>query len=211
MKNYCNKGFVLILSAPSGAGKSTLARKLMAGVTGIQTSVSTTTRRPRPGEREGEAYFFVDEATFKEQIQAGAFLEWAQVFGNYYGTSRQFVETALEQGQVVILDIDWQGARQVRQNMEAAGDVVGVFIMPPSKDALAVRLQSRGQDAPEVIARRMAEAADEVSHWNEYEYVVINDDLSYAELCLQKIVEVERLRLSRVAGRVADILATFDF
>ncbi|MBF0272735.1 MAG: guanylate kinase [Magnetococcales bacterium] len=202
------KGFVLILSAPSGAGKSTLARVLMERGQGMLTSVSTTTRSPRPGEQEGKAYFFVDEATFKERIAAGEFLEWAHVFGNHYGTSRGFVEDALHRGLVVMLDIDWQGARQVRDNM-GGDDVVSVFIMPPSRDHLRSRLQSRGQDAQEVIERRMAAAAAEMSHWDEYDYIVNNDDLERAGEELAAIVKAERLRRSRVGRPLRGILETF--
>ncbi|MBF0192569.1 MAG: guanylate kinase [Magnetococcales bacterium] len=208
MMEHVGKGFVLILSAPSGAGKSTLARLLMERGQGLLTSVSTTTRAPRPGEREGEAYFFVDEATFQERIAAGEFLEWAQVFGNHYGTSRGFVAEAVNRGRVVVLDIDWQGARQVRGNM-GGEDVVSVFIMPPSRDHLCSRLQSRGQDALEVIDRRMKAASAEVSHWEEYDYTVINDDLERAGEALAAIVTAERLRRSRVALPLRGILETF--
>ncbi|MEO5347210.1 MAG: guanylate kinase [Magnetococcus sp. YQC-9] len=208
MMRYGDKGFVLILSAPSGAGKSTLARILNGRHEGLLTSVSTTTRRPRPGEHEGEAYFFVDAETFQARIAQGEFLEWAQVFGNYYGTSRAFVEQALARGEVVVLDIDWQGARQVRANM-GAEDVVSVFILPPSLAHLTERLSARGQDAPEVIERRMAQAAAEVSHWGEYDYIVNNDDLDRAGDELAAIVTVERLRRTRADGRIRGILETF--
>ncbi|MBF0341133.1 MAG: guanylate kinase [Magnetococcales bacterium] len=208
MMRPCGKGFVLILSAPSGAGKSTLARVLDERHIGLLKSVSTTTRQPRPGEMEGEAYFFVDVAHFQERIAAGEFLEWAEVFGNYYGTSRRFVAEALGRGDVVILDIDWQGARQVRGNMESA-DVVSVFIMPPSRDHLAERLRARGQDAPEVIARRMEAAAAEASHWDEYDYIVVNDDLARAGEELAAIVSVERLRRCRAEWRLRGILESF--
>lgn len=208
MNEFVGKGFVLILSAPSGAGKSTLARMLNQRRSGLLTSVSTTTRRPRPGEREGEAYFFVDIPTFRERIGAGAFLEWAEVFGNYYGTSRDFVEGAVRDGLVVILDIDWQGARQVRGNL-GSEDVVSVFIMPPSKEQLHARLCNRGQDAMDVIERRMNAAATEVSHWSEYDYIVLNDDLERAGEELAAIVTVERLRRSRSVQRVCGILQTF--
>ncbi|MBF0127937.1 MAG: guanylate kinase, partial [Magnetococcales bacterium] len=196
--------------APSGAGKSTLARILCQRVGGLVTSVSTTTRTPRPGEREGEAYFFVPVDTFRERIAAGEFLEWAEVFGNHYGTSRCFVEEALGRGEVVILDIDWQGARQIRQNL-AADDVVGVSVLPPSRERLLGRLQDRGQDAPEVIARRMAQAGAEASHWEEYDYIVVNDDLERAGAELVAIVTAERLRKARARHRIGRILATFGF
>ncbi|MBF0213445.1 MAG: guanylate kinase [Magnetococcales bacterium] len=208
MTTSSDKGFLLILSAPSGAGKSTLARFLKERQSGLLTSVSTTTRAPRPGEREGEAYFFVDLDTFRRQQEEGAFLESAEVFGNCYGTSRAFVEAALGRGLVVTLDIDWQGARQVRGNL-GAEDVVSVFIMPPTCDHLSDRLRSRGQDSPEVIARRMSAAAAEVSHWDEYDYVVINDDLERAGAELVAIVSAERLKRSRIESRLRGILETF--
>lgn len=208
MNALVGKGFLLIVSAPSGAGKSTLARILNERQFGLMTSVSTTTRAPRPGEREGESYFFVDIPTFRERIDGGEFLEWAEVFGNYYGTSRPFVEQALRDGVVVVLDIDWQGARQVRSNM-GREDVVSVFIMPPSKEQLHARLCHRGQDAPEVIERRMGAAAQEVSHWQEYDYIILNDDLERAAEELVAIVTVERLRRTRSLQRVEGILQTF--
>lgn len=208
MKDHFDKGFVLILSAPSGAGKSTLARILSQRVEGIVTSVSTTTRPPRGNEQEGEHYFFVDEATFRAQIAAGEFLEWAEVFGNFYGTSRRFVAEAIQRGQVVLLDIDWQGARQVRQNM-AEEDVIGVFIMPSSQEQLLTRLQMRGQDAPEVIARRMAQAGKEISHCKEYEYCMVNEDLERASEQLIAIVTAERLRRLRVMAEIGKIMLSF--
>ncbi|MBF0629075.1 MAG: guanylate kinase [Magnetococcales bacterium] len=208
MSEHVSKGFVLILSAPSGAGKSTLARLLGERCRGLLTSVSTTTRDPRPGEREGEAYFFVDVATFQERIAANDFLEWAQVFGNYYGTSRRFITEALGRGLVVVLDIDWQGARQVQGNMGDA-DVVSVFIMPPSREQLRTRLCQRGQDAEAVIDRRMDAAAAEVSHWDEYDYIVLNDDLERAAEELAAIVAAERLRRLRVERPLRGILETF--
>ncbi|MBF0165715.1 MAG: guanylate kinase [Magnetococcales bacterium] len=205
-----DRGFILILSAPSGAGKTTLARVLGQRVEGLITSVSTTTRQPRGGEVEGEAYFFVRDEVFRERVAAGEFLEWAEVFGNCYGTSRVFVEEALAQGKVVLLDIDWQGARQVRGNMPE-GDVVGVAVLPPSQEMLLTRLRMRGQDAPEVIARRMAQAGAEVSHWREYDYIVVNDDLERAGAELVAIVTAERLRRARAKRRIEQILATFGF
>ncbi len=203
-----DKGFVLILSAPSGAGKSTLARILNEQVDGILTSISTTTRQPRGGEQEGEAYFFVDSATFKAQIAAGEFLEWAEVYGNYYGTSCCFINDAIERGEVVVLDIDWQGARQVRQSLPVE-DVVTVSILPPAYNQLLMRLQSRGQDSDEVITRRMAQAGEEISHWEEYDYIVVNDELESAGADLVAIVRAERLRRFRAKVEIGKILATF--
>ena len=199
-------GFLAILSAPSGAGKSTLARHLVATGERVRVSVSTTTRNPRPGEREGEHYHFVDKQAFEEKIRENAFLEWAEVFGNYYGTSRETVAAALNRGEVLLLDIDWQGARQVRRNMPP-GDVISIAILPPSREALQHRLQERGQDTPETIARRMSEAGREISHWHEYDYLLVNADLAEAQAGLAAIITAERLKKSR--ADIRRILQTF--
>ncbi len=201
-------GFLAILSAPSGAGKSTLARHLLKTGKNIRLSISTTTRPPRPGEREGEHYFFVDQQHFQKKIAENAFLEWAQVFGNYYGTSRETVDDALIRGETVLLDIDWQGARQIRQNLPAT-DVVSIFILPPDHDTLLHRLQGRGQDDSEVIARRMAKASDEISHWHEYDYLLINKNLKKARAGLSAIIDAERMRRERAGKKIQKILETF--
>lgn len=202
------RGFVLILSAPSGAGKSTLVRHLLQGEPGVTVSVSTTTRAPRPGEQEGQDYFYVSQEAFRQRIDAGAFLEWAEVFGNFYGTGREFVTSALADGKVVLMDIDWQGARQVRQSLPA-DDVVSAFILPPDRDSLEERLVKRGQDDAGVIARRMAKATSEISHWNEYDYLIFNDDLRRAQEELVSLVRAERLRRHRCLSRAGTILAGF--
>jgi guanylate kinase len=198
-------GFVLILSAPSGTGKTTLARYLTTQPVGVRFSISTTTRDCRPREREGIDYFFVSQETFAQRYAANEFLESAEVFGHRYGTSRTFVTAALERGEVVLLDIDWQGARQVRSSLTAA-EVVSVMILPPSREVLGSRLQQRGRDTADVIAQRMARAEAEASHWDEYDYVVINDRLEQAQADLLAIVRAEKLRRVRMAGRVGMIL-----
>ncbi|MEO5364406.1 MAG: guanylate kinase [Magnetococcus sp. DMHC-8] len=203
-----SRGFIIVLSAPSGAGKSTLAAHLIQAVAGVRLSVSTTTRAPRPGEVPGQAYHFVDRATFQARIERGDFLEWAEVFGNHYGTDRANVEPVLAQGEEVLLDIDWQGARQVRACC-APGEVVAVAIVPPSRRVLQERLTGRGSDDPQVIARRMAQAREEISHWEEYDYVLVNDDLTRARQELVAIVTAERLRRERARGVVQAVLAAF--
>ncbi len=202
------RGFVLILSAPSGAGKGTLASHLLATMGGIRWSVSTTTRSPRPGEVDGHSYHFVDTATFRSRIEQGAFLEWAEVFGNYYGTEQSYVAQALAQGEDVLLDIDWQGARQIRAKM-AADEVVSVSILPPSRQVLQERLIGRSSDDPQVIARRMAQAGEEIAHWQEYDYLVVNDDLSRACQDITAIITAERLKRQRERVPVRTIVATF--
>lgn len=204
-----HEGFVVILSAPSGAGKSTLARHLAATLAGVRISVSTTTRQPRPGERNAVHYYFTEERKFQEQVQEGAFLEWAQVFGNYYGTARQWVMAALDQGEDVLLDIDWQGARQVRENLPK-DRIVSIFILPPSREVLVARLRARKSDDPSVIARRMSEAQKEMSHWHEYDYLLVNEALDQAKSELTAIVTGERLRRERSESSIRQILKTFQ-
>jgi guanylate kinase len=199
---------VLILSAPSGAGKSTLARYLVGHCKDIEVSVSTTTRDPRPGEIQGKDYFFIEKESFQKQIEKNDFLEWAEVFGNYYGTSRTGVEESLTEGRDIILDIDWQGARSIRKSLPA-GDVVSVSIVPPSMESLRVRLEGRGQDSSEIIDRRMAKASQEMSHWREFDYLVINDNLEQGQEDLVAIVRAERLTRDRMAGRINEITEGF--
>ncbi|WP_105187775.1 guanylate kinase [Pseudoalteromonas sp. T1lg48] len=187
------RGNLFILSAPSGAGKSSLINALLERHANMQVSVSHTTRAPRPGEENGVHYHFVDQAQFKELIDNNDFFEWAQVFDNYYGTSKAAIEQQLENGIDVFLDIDWQGARQVR---ELAPDVTTIFILPPSKQELQSRLTNRGQDSAEVIAARMEKAQSETSHYDEYDYVVVNDDFDTARDEIATIVAATRLRLS---------------
>lgn len=184
-------GTLYIVSAPSGAGKSSLINALLAEKREwqVQVSVSHTTRAPRIGEVNGEHYHFVSKETFKKLIAENAFFEWAEVFGNYYGTSRVTIEQALAQGIDIFLDIDWQGARQVRAMMPQAK---GIFILPPSRAELEARLNKRGQDCAEVIAKRMAQAQAEMSHFDEYDYLIINDDFDNATQELSAIIKAER-------------------
>jgi guanylate kinase len=189
---------LFVLSSPSGAGKTTLSRALLELEPSLTMSVSATTRPPRPGEIDGKDYTFTDVAAFEAMVAAGAMLEWAHVFSNRYGTPRAPVEAALEAGRDVLFDIDWQGARQLAEKLPA--DLVRVFILPPSAAALEVRLRGRAQDPPEVVARRMAAASDEMSHWGEYDYVIVNDDVDWSVAGLRAILAAERLRRTRQSG-----------
>ena len=192
------RGLLLVLSSPSGAGKTTLARRLLADDPQIAMSVSVTTRAPRPGEVDGRDYFFLDEPRFLAMREAGELLEWARVFDNHYGTPRKAVETAIEAGRDVLFDIDWQGAQQLEEKLPQ--DLVRVFILPPSANDLAQRLAARGQDSAEVVARRMAAASAEISHWPEYDYVIINADLEASSASLRAILTAERLKRERQLG-----------
>ena len=192
------RGLLLVLSSPSGAGKTTLAKRLLAADPAIGISVSVTTRKARPGEREGVDYFFRDEAQFLAMRDGGELLEWAKVFGNYYATPRGPVETAIGQGRDLLFDIDWQGAQQMKEKLPQ--DLVRVFILPPTAAALETRLRDRAQDAPDVVARRMAEAASQMSHWPEYDYVIINEDLEASTAQLSAILTAERLKRERQVG-----------
>ena len=188
------RGNLFIVSAPSGAGKSSLIGALLKDKPAdMQVSVSHTTRAPRPGESDGVHYHFVDKEAFKALIDQGAFFEWAEVFGNYYGTSRVTIEQTLDKGIDVFLDIDWQGARQVKALMPEA---IGIFILPPSREELERRLNSRGQDSADTIAARMADAVDEMSHYDEYDYLIVNEDFDTALADLSAIVLANRLHLA---------------
>lgn len=189
------RGFMLVLSSPSGAGKTTLSRRLIAQNPDLVLSVSATTRQPRPGEAEGVDYYFTDEESFLEQAERDEFYEWAKVFDHHYGTPKAPVEDALEDGRDVVFDIDWQGAQVLAEC--APDDVVRVFILPPSLSLLRDRLTKRAQDTDEVIDGRMNRAKAEIAHWEEYDYVVINDDFSRALEKLTQILHAERLRRSR--------------
>lgn len=188
-------GNLYILSAPSGAGKSSLINALLADLprNEVRLSISHTTRNPRPAEEDGVHYYFTTHAEFEALIEKDHFLEWAEVFGNYYGTSLPMIEKSLEQGVDVFLDIDWQGARQIRQKVP---NVKTIFILPPSREELKNRLVGRGQDSEETIAKRMAEAESEMSHYNEFDYVIVNDDFQQALAELKAILTAERLKLS---------------
>ncbi len=192
------RGLMLILSSPSGAGKTTISRKLLAMEPLLTMSVSATTRPKRPGEVEGMDYQFIDPATFNLMINRQAFLEYAQVFGNYYGTPRAAVEQALAEGRDVLFDIDWQGTQQLAESM--SGDVVKVFILPPSTRELERRLKTRAQDSDEVVAGRMARAADEMSHYQEYDYIIVNTEIAASVASVQAILHAERLRRARQTG-----------
>ena len=192
------RGLMLVLSSPSGAGKTTLSRQLLDNDKQIQLSVSCTTRQKRPGERDGVDYRFVDTPTFRGMIERKQFLEYAEVFGNYYGTPRGPVDDALNAGKDVLFDIDWQGTQQLRDKGRA--DLVTVFILPPSTRDLEKRLLTRAQDPKEIVAQRMANAADEMSHWAEYDYVVVNSDIGTSLTNLKAILTAERLKRERQVG-----------
>lgn len=199
MVEIARRGLMLVLSSPSGAGKTTLSRLLLAAEgEQVAMSVSTTTRAPRPGEVEGKDYHFVDEATFARLVREGAFLEHATVFGKFYGTPAAVVEAALNRGQDVLFDIDWQGTQQLAQKMPK--DLVRVFVLPPSTAELERRLRARGQDSPEVVTGRMAKAAEEISHWAEYDYVIVNDDLQETLQKIRAILLAERQKRDRQTG-----------
>ena len=189
------RGLLLILSSPSGAGKSTLSRKLMAWDPALSFSVSATTRSPRSGEVDGREYYFKTRSEFQAMVKHGQMLEHAEVFGNFYGSPRGPVETAMTQGRDTLFDIDWQGGQQIKQAMR--GDVVSIFILPPSIADLESRLRGRAQDSEQVIAQRMAKSQAEISHWMEYDYVIVNRDLDTAFGELVTILQAERLRRDR--------------
>ena len=210
-REFQRRGLLLILSSPSGAGKSTLSRRLMAWDPSLRFSVSATTRMPRPGEVEGREYYFKTREAFQELVAAGQMLEHAEVFGNFYGSPRGPVEAAMAEGRDTLFDVDWQGGQQIAHAMR--GDVVSVFILPPSIAALESRLNGRGQDSAEVIAGRMAKAQAEISHWAEYDYVIVNDDLDRAFDDLVTILEAERLKRERqpeLAAFVRDLNREFE-
>ena len=192
------RGLMFVLSSPSGAGKTTIARKLLETDSNLSMSVSMTTRRRRPGEVHGQDYFFVQDVEFNEAIANHEFLEWAKVFDHYYGTPRQAVEEHLAMGKDVLFDIDWQGTQQLGQ--QSRGDLVSVFILPPSWGELERRLVERAQDTHEVVQKRMSKASEEMSHWAEYDYVIVNDHLDRALGKVRAILEAERLKRARQTG-----------
>lgn len=193
------RGLLIILSSPSGAGKSTLARRLMAQDPALRFSVSATTRAPRPGERDGVEYFFKAKTEFEAMVAKGEMLEHAEVFGNRYGSPKGPVEAAMAEGRDTLFDIDWQGGQQIR-NSSLGKDVVSVFVLPPSIGELERRLRGRDQDSEAVIAARMAKSQAEISHWAEYDYVLVNDDIDRAEADLKTILAAERMRRDRQPG-----------
>jgi guanylate kinase len=194
------RGLMFILSSPSGAGKTTIARRLLEHDAAIRMSVSVTTRPMRPGETDGRDYHFAGQAQFDRMVEAEEFMEWAHVFGHSYGTPKAQIRAGLKAGQDFLFDIDWQGTQQLFQKAET--DVVRVFLLPPSLDELRRRLTSRGTDSAEVIAGRMARAQAEISHWDGYDYVVVNDDI---DACFAKVVQIlaaERMRRARQTGLI---------
>jgi len=197
-------GSLFMVAAPSGAGKSTLVNALLAQEPAIKLSISTTTRQPRPGEQNGREYFFTTADDFLQRANAGEFLEWAEVHGNYYGTSRIFVEQQMKAGTDILLEIDWQGARQVKKQFPQAA---GIFILPPSIAALEERLHKRGQDEPHVITRRLLAAGGEIAHAPEFEYVIINEEFPVALSELSAIVRSARCRFAQQAARNALLMS----
>jgi guanylate kinase len=198
MTPIARRGLMLVLSSPSGAGKTSISRALLAREKALSMSVSVTTRAKRPGEVAGRDYHFIDPESFGLMVNRGELLEHAKVFGNYYGTPREAVEDSLAAGRDVLFDIDWQGTQQLRH--AARSDLVAIFILPPSTRELEKRLRSRAQDSATVVAARMAKASDEMSHWPEYDYVLVNDDLEASVASVVAILAAERLRRERQIG-----------
>ena len=198
MNHVQRRGLLLVMSSPSGAGKTTLSRRLLAADPMITMSVSVTTRAPRPGEVNGRDYHFITHEEFGRLRDRGDLLEYAEVFGNFYGTPRRPVTEALQAGRDVLFDIDWQGTQQLGAAMQ--DDVVRIFILPPSAEELRERLIGRAQDSASTVATRMAKAADEISHWPEYDYVIVNDDIGKASVEIEAILTAERLRRRRQVG-----------
>ena len=198
--NIARRGLMLVLSSPSGAGKTTIARRLLEMESNLHLSISVTTRQRRPGEVDGRDYHFIDIEAFRLMINREELLEHAKVFDHYYGTPRAAVENHLGQGQDILFDIDWQGTQQLRQRAES--DLVSVFILPPDMRELEKRLHTRAQDSAEVVAKRMSKASDEISHWAEYDYVVVNDDMERCLANVHAILRAERLKRHRGQGLV---------
>lgn len=205
MNSVRRRGLCLVLAAPSGGGKSTITRRLLESEKGIELSISATTRPPRPGERDGEHYHFLPQAEFDRLAETGGLLEWARVFGrNYYGTPRAPVERALAAGHDVLFDIDWQGHRQLREALP--GDVVGIFLLPPSLPDLLARLAGRGSETEAEVARRMDSARDEMTHWSEFDHVIVNRDLDLAIEDVRAVLHAARSETTRQTG-LADFVA----
>jgi guanylate kinase len=197
-RGITRRGLMLVLSSPSGAGKTTLSRRLLAADPSVTLSISVTTRPPRPGEVDGRDYHFIDAARFEAMAARGDLLEWARVFDHCYGTPRRPAQAALEAGRDVLFDIDWQGTQQLREKVRS--DLVSVFVLPPSIEELEKRLKSRAQDPDDVIRRRMTKATEEMSHWAEYDYVVVNTDVDRAFADVRSILAAERLKRERQTG-----------
>jgi len=200
-------GVLFIVSSPSGGGKTSLVRALLEAEPAVRLSVSYTTRPARPGEVDGRDYHFVTLPVFERMLEAGEFLESAVIYGNRYGTSQKWIERERAQGHDVLLEIDWQGAQQVRRLMR---EMVSIFILPPSPEVLESRLRGRGQDSEEVVARRLAAAREEISHVSEYEYVIINDDFTRAAQDLRSIIRAERLKLARQLARNLNLISRYQ-
>jgi guanylate kinase len=198
MTDIQRRGLLLVMSSPSGAGKTTLSRRLLAKDANITMSVSVTTRAPRPGEVDGKDYHFINQREFARLRDSEDLLEYAEVFGNFYGTPKKPVVEAMQAGRDVLFDIDWQGTQQLAQAME--GDLVRIFILPPTAEELRERLIRRAQDSSSTVAKRMAKAADEISHWPEYDYVIVNEDLNSAGAQIDAILTAERLKRHRRVG-----------
>ncbi|MGH8648753.1 MAG: guanylate kinase [Burkholderiales bacterium] len=200
-------GVLFIVSSPSGGGKTSLVKALLEAEPELRLSVSYTTRPPRPGEVDGRDYHFVTAPVFERMLEAAEFLESAVIYGNRYGTSQKAIERERVQGRDVVLEIDWQGAQQVRRVMR---QVVSVFILPPSPEVLEARLRARGQDSEDIVARRLAAAREEISHVSEYEYVIINDDFNRAAQDLRSIIRAERLKLARQLARNLNLVNRYQ-
>ena len=198
---------LFIISAPSGSGKSSLVSRLMAGDPHLRFSVSFTTRKPRGTEKNGESYYFVERAEFERRLEKSEFLEWAEVFGNYYGTHRLALRDAEAEGKDLLLDIDVQGAAQLKESVPQA---VSIFVLPPNRDILEKRLRARSEDSEEVIERRLRDAATEINNYQQYDYVLINQDLEESAADLMAIVRAERVRRSRMEPLIAPILGSFE-
>jgi guanylate kinase len=202
------RGLLLVLSSPSGAGKTTLAHRLIASDRNISMSVSVTTRKARPGEIDGQHYHFISEQEFSRRRDAGELLEWAPVFDHHYGTPRKPVTTAMKEGRDVLFDIDWQGAQQLNEQLPQ--DLVRVFILPPDGKTLESRLRARAQDSPDVVERRMKKASAEISHWPEYDYVIVNRDVDESHASLCAILAAERLKRRRQLGLTSFVRGILD-
>lgn len=207
-KSPARRGICLVLSSPSGAGKTTLARRLLASDETLCHSVSVTTRQPRPKEKEGVDYFFVSRAEFEAMIERGEFLEWAEVFGNLYGTPARAVEKTLAEGRDIVFDVDWQGATSIARLLP--NDTARIFILPPSAAELSRRIHNRATESHDAIAERLRQAAIEISHWNEYDYVIVNRDIEESLEALKEILHAERLKRHRqlaLTGLIAELTA----
>jgi guanylate kinase len=204
--NIMSQGNLFVVTAPSGAGKTSLVRELLAADPHVKLSISYTTRPPRPGEKDGHDYHFVSRETFEAMLGQGDFLESAEVYGNYYGTSQVWISQTMQSGQDILLEIDWQGAAQVRKLFPEA---IGVFILPPSLEALHQRLKARGQDSEEVIERRMRVAREDISHVGEFDYVIINNIFAEAVADLRAVFRAERLKINRQLERLGTLMEQF--